>query len=428
MQSHDTEEGVVQRGAAISARCVLLLVIGFLVSSYLLYHHVEVNGGFQSEPSICNFNSSFNCDAVARSSFSELFGIPVASLGVLYYFFFLAFIAVYRRHEKTENKAAFADALFFLSLVSLPETLYLLSASVFVLKTVCPFCALSYLINFLLCGVTFASRDRSSGLLSSISQGFLTLLRGVFGMAPIGSLNASLIIWVCVVAVAFCVQQTPPILRKSVFEKRASVEAILPFVEAWEKNEAQDIPLEFDVEAVDKDFAIGAADPVLTIVEFSDFQCPHCRRAASFMKTIVESHPDKVRVVFKNFPLDNMCNELLKEPFHLFACQAAIMGRCAGLSSDEDFWTMHDGLFGLDSSDWELERLLTLPEELGLDADAIASCMARVDIQRRVEDDIQAGIAAGVQGTPAIYANGRKLEFDRLPQIPDIVDLILRRQ
>jgi protein-disulfide isomerase/uncharacterized membrane protein len=417
-----------KRGGTISARCALLLVIGFLISCYLLYHHVEVNGGFRSEPSICNFNSNFNCDAVARSSFAELFGLPVASLGIVYYFFFLAFVALYRRRESSADKRAYADSLFFLSLISLPETLYLLSASVFVLKTVCPFCALTYLINFLLCWVCGSSKERSSGLLASASSGFLSVARGVLGIRPFGTLNSSLILWLCVVTTAFCALQAPSILEKSVFEKRASVEALLPFIEAWESNEGQDLPVELDLSPLEKDFAIGAAQPTLTIVEFSDFQCPHCKRAAAHMKKIVEAHPDRVRVVFKNFPLDNTCNSLLSDPFHLFACQAAIMVRCAGLISDTAFWTMHDGLFEFESSDWELERLLTLPDELGLDTDSIMSCMSRVDIQQRVEQDVEIGISAGVQGTPAIFANGKRLEFDSFKQLPAIVDLILRRQ
>ena len=159
-------------------------------------------------------------------------------------------------------------------------------------------------------------------------------------------------------------------------------------------------PAPADVEIGDA-YAIGDPDAPITIVEFSDYQCPFCVR--HFQQTyprIVDEYVDAgiVRYVFKDFPLNSI---------HPQAAQAAEAARCAG---DQDaFLEMHDMLFerqmlwgGQDAA----EAFTGFADDLGLDADAFSQCLASGKYEDAVNVDLGQGIELGVTGTPAFFING----------------------
>lgn len=110
-------------------------------------------------------------------------------------------------------------------------------------------------------------------------------------------------------------------------------------VERWERESVQDLGLS------EQDFALGPEDATVTIVEFSDFQCPYCRTSNVKTKTAFEDFPQDVRLVFKNYPLDTSCNDGIEQQLHPVACRAAVFARCAGRESPEKFWEVHDAMF-----------------------------------------------------------------------------------
>ena len=134
-------------------------------------------------------------------------------------------------------------------------------------------------------------------------------------------------------------------------------------------------------------------------------------------------HLDKVRFVFKNYPLDHSCNMQIQEPKHLVACKAAAMARCAGAQGDDLFWKMHDALFQLKWMDAAtMDQLpMTIP---GLDTERFDSCAESAEVMNRVRQDVDAGVLAEVKGTPAIYVNGRLLRAPA-PLLPGILTHIL---
>jgi len=89
----------------------------------------------------------------------------------------------------------------------------------------------------------------------------------------------------------------------------------------------------------------GAARPALTVVEYSDYQCPHCRRGHDELRGLVREHPERVRLVHRDYPLDHHCNDLLKRPFHPQACRYAVLAHCAG--EQGRFWEANDVLYSL---------------------------------------------------------------------------------
>jgi protein-disulfide isomerase len=164
--------------------------------------------------------------------------------------------------------------------------------------------------------------------------------------------------------------------------------------------------------------AKGSPDAPVTIVEFSDFQCPFCEKFfTETLPQIQEEYIDtgKVKLVFKDFPLS----------FHGQAMPAAMTAECAG--EQGKYWEMHDKLFG-EQSRWvdkpEVNDVMKqFADELGLDTDQFNQCFDSNKYADEINADMQEGIAAGVQGTPAFFINGQFISgaqpFEVFKQIID---------
>lgn len=141
----------------------------------------------------------------------------------------------------------------------------------------------------------------------------------------------------------------------------------------------------------------GPADAPITIVEFSDFECPFCSRVNPSIQKIRDTYGDKVRVVFRQFPLD----------IHPNARKAGEAGLCA----DEQgrFWPMHDAMFG-DQKNLAVDGLKALAAGVAdLDAEAFNVCLDSGKFADTVAKDQKEGARAGVSSTPAFFINGRHL-------------------
>ncbi|MBL8177018.1 MAG: thioredoxin domain-containing protein [Bryobacterales bacterium] len=153
----------------------------------------------------------------------------------------------------------------------------------------------------------------------------------------------------------------------------------------------------------------GASRPRITIVEFSDFQCPYCRIAAAKIYDILKMYPNEIRLVFKQFPLDTHSQAEL-------AAQAALAAHAQG-----KFWPLHDKMFA-NSKAINKANILTWAKELGLDMTRFAADVESGKYRRQVEQDLNEGRAVGVSGTPTFFINGKQF---RAQIEPDLLKPIL---
>jgi protein-disulfide isomerase len=164
-----------------------------------------------------------------------------------------------------------------------------------------------------------------------------------------------------------------------------------------------------------EDYRVGSDDAKVKVVEFADFQCPACGHASSAIKQLHSEFGDRVLIVFKNYPLDNTCNQTMNVKMHQYACEAAFAARCAG--SIGKFWDMYYKLFENQNS-IDSTRLLAWQKEAGLSDQQIKECKTSKDILNKIQDDAKQASAAGLQGTPTIFVNGKKfngqVEFESL--------------
>ncbi|HXY40580.1 MAG TPA: thioredoxin domain-containing protein [Vicinamibacteria bacterium] len=154
-------------------------------------------------------------------------------------------------------------------------------------------------------------------------------------------------------------------------------------------------PFRVPVEVADAPVRGNPKAPV-TVVEFSDFQCPFCERARPTVARVREVYGDKVRWVFRHFPLG----------FHE---QAEKAGEAAACAADQGkFWEMHDRLWATHSK-LQVGDLKADAAALGLDTAAFDKCLDSGRHAELVQRDQEAGVAYGVSGTPAFFVNGRPL-------------------
>jgi protein-disulfide isomerase len=141
--------------------------------------------------------------------------------------------------------------------------------------------------------------------------------------------------------------------------------------------------------------ARGPAGAPVTIVEFSDFQCPFCSRITPTLEQVVSKYGSKVRLVFRQFPL----------PMHPNAAKAAEASLCA--NEQGKFWEMHDAMFK-DQGGLAVDGLKTKAAGIaGINAASFNSCLDSGKETPAVQSDMKAGTKAGVNGTPAMFVNGR---------------------
>jgi protein-disulfide isomerase len=139
----------------------------------------------------------------------------------------------------------------------------------------------------------------------------------------------------------------------------------------------------------------GPTTAPVTIVEFSDFHCPFCKRVLPTLTQLESQYGDKVKLVFRDYPIDNL---------HPAARKAHEAARCA--HDQGKFWAYHDALFEK-APKASPEQLKTYAQEVGLDVAAFEQCVNSEAYQAAVQRDVEEGTRVGVTGTPAFFINGR---------------------
>jgi protein-disulfide isomerase len=163
--------------------------------------------------------------------------------------------------------------------------------------------------------------------------------------------------------------------------------------------------------------AFGPAGAPVTIVEFGDFQCPSCRAEAPLLRELIpELFPNKVRIVFKDYPLESV---------HPWARAAAIVGRCIFRQNPPAFWKFYDWDYqNQDEITVENLKSKVLGWAAGnrINSAQLESCIDSKGTDAEVARNISEGKAAGVRGTPTLFVNGVKSSSSQLPVLQQTIE------
>jgi protein-disulfide isomerase len=159
----------------------------------------------------------------------------------------------------------------------------------------------------------------------------------------------------------------------------------------------------------------GNKNAPITVVEFSDFQCPYCARFSPTIDQVLKAYPNEVKFVYKDFPLS----------FHKQAKNAAKAARAAG--EQGKFWEMHDLIF-------EKYNLLTqemfkeFAAKLNLDINKFLADFNSNKYDQLIQQDINLGRQSGVSGTPTLYMNGKRMQARSFDAFKQSIDAILKQK
>jgi protein-disulfide isomerase/uncharacterized membrane protein len=382
----DKTGGVSQPNSSASGRqgiwwaILILSLAGLAISVALARIHFKVHteAGFHS---FCGRGSTFNCDNVARSPYSVLLGLPTAAWGIFGYL--AAAVALWGLRGRRAALTAACGLLLFTGFAALSAVLGSISA--FRLHALCILCAATYGINLLL----FVLALVQAGAIG-LPNAAAALLRFVRE-----SPGKTLVVLIVLGATAVgLVALVPPYWRGGAGQRRKP----LPL-----QNLARG-------EVPGGGHWVGAQKPILTITEFSDYECPYCRQAHAQLRAIVAQFPDRVRLIHRHFPLDQSCNRSVDRPFHQTACRAALIAECAVRVGR--FWEANDYLFEVAGS-LDTQSNQKTAADLNLDPAALDRCM-KGEALAAVKNDIEVGIALKLEGTPAFLVDGQ-VYFGSLP-------------
>ena len=362
-----------------------IAVLGLLDTLYLARSHyrVFVDIGYQS---FCAISRTINCDTVSQSPYAVLFHLPVAVWGIIGYAFFIALLFI-ARHPSADKKRIWS-ILFFLSLSFCIYSILLAILSIFYIHSYCMMCIVGYGINFLLLFYVWLIRKRfdQTGLMKGLWKDIRYLWEVKTRSLPV------------IVSFAMIISAL-----------------LLYFPDYWHLDPP---PLTADIPKgiTEKGHPwIGAENPTLEIIEFTDYQCFQCKKMHFFLRQIVARNPDKVRLIHRHYPMDHKFNPALKDPFHEGSGVMSLLSIYA--AKQNKFWIMNDTLFNLARNKFHLNTR-ELAKKTGLDPKGLSKALFDKDLRTILWLDIKDGMKLGVTGTPAYVIND-KLYLSNIP--PDIL-------
>ena len=380
---------------------LLVTLIGGALALYAtnltiqLAKHQVVNGG------ICNFNEWISCDAVLSTKFATMFGIPVAWFGFIFYLWASVTLLSALFRKKMEKIAASSSIVLVGASAAVLFSIYK-AVQLVILKVLCPVCVGMYLVNIslvllLMPSLGISYRKIGSFLLSYIKS--ILGLRSDLTFSPKPILYSITFLWMFSIGFVGIKQY-----EKSIPELK---EAEKPFImaDALEEHFKQPkVKIPVDPKAPVK----GDTNSGVTIVEFADFECPACKELYDSMKTIWPEIGKEAKLYFMNYPLDQSINHYMKRKLHEHSGLAACAGICA--QEEGDFWSYYDSLFK-DQKEINRDFLLDLAAKHGWDKTKFSERMDSKDVIQRVKNNIEAGAAVDIQGTPYLYINGRQVKY-----------------
>ena len=363
----------------------VLPLLGLALCSYALVHfyHVKLALG---ESFACNINQTFNCDTVARSAWSELFGVPMGVYGAAYFvaLWILLGIGISAHKGARDHLLAYVA----MNVLGVLVSLVLAVISHFVLHAWCISCMGVYAVCLLQLIFLLGQRHKFN-----FKFEVKAIVRGA---------TTALVVVVAAVALHAFAKPRPSRPVPPIAEN-ASISAAEMLLAS---GAAQTIPINRTPYAgLGEDYRRGADHARVRVVEFIDFQCPSCQRMSTALEVLHKEYGARVLFVVKNFPLDKKCHTSMSRSIHEHACDIAVLARCAGQFGK--FWQYHDLAFAAQQDAGE-GTIVAWAKQVGLSDTQISSCRDSRGILEKIQDDIALGSKIGVTGTPAVFINGKK--------------------
>ncbi|WP_413578670.1 DsbA family protein [Bdellovibrio sp. HCB290] len=369
---------------------IIATLIAIGCHTYLTQHFYAVKFGTLEGTSFCNVSSTFNCDTVTASKFASFLGIPMAMWGVAANLILLFLLSI-TRWNLTMDRDKTSRYAFLMATLVLMGSVVMGLISLTAMTTYCLVCIGTYVLSLIsfLGAWKGASNLSVSNLTEDIKDSFVT------DKWFLGSL-------VAIPVFAFIANLMYTETKGFGDMEKISAERVGYWMSAPEQQFDNNKGLTLQ---------LGSEPPVMTIVEFADFFCPHCKHAAPPIHSFVKSHPD-VKLVFKPFPIDGTCNKAVQGGGDGVRCGLAASVFCAEKIAQKG-WAAHDFIFekqaefmGAPVLDKLLDQVAT---STGIAAEELKKCSSDPATLELISAMAKEGEVAQIQGTPTVFVNGKLL-------------------
>jgi uncharacterized membrane protein/protein-disulfide isomerase len=360
----------------------LLGLVASAGATYVHYNLIE-NPDYSS---YCDISATVTCKAAYLSRYGSVGGVPVAVGGLL--FFTWVLLMVWAARGRSAVKESVPAYIFAGSTLGLAVVLYLAYASFFILKEVCPLCVATYVAVI---GVFIVSGGASSVPMSSLPSRFLRDMR-VLVATPLA----------LVVALLFIAGAS---WGMTVFPRESDRPQARPVV-ALNADQQSELAKWWDLQPKSPNFPYDNNGAKVLIVEFADFQCPHCRDTYFALKPVLDKYTANakdVSFVFKTWPLNSHCNASVPVANFVASCDASalyVMAKQKGTADAlKDWFFVHQNELSPDTV-----------RKAATDVAKVGDFQAGYDKAiQEVKTDAAVGTSLSVHSTPTFFINGRAL-------------------
>lgn len=369
----------------------ILLAVG--IHLYLNKHHVDLKMGTGSADSVCNINAKLNCDTAAASPYAEVFGVSIALLGAFTNLLLLTFLLIthFNMSSDTEKTGRYT---FYLSGFIFAVSLVMGAISLFILKSGCPFCMSEYALSLIiLISLWFYTQPNLKFLGSDIADMFSSE-KWVLGCAVAVPVLALVINSMILDSAGF-----------SEIQKNATES-----LDKWRGAPAQNFDLTGGLQ-----YQNGTETAKVVIVEFADFLCPHCKAAYPGVHKFAQNHPD-VKLIFKSFPLDGICNTAVHQSGDGKRCDLAYATYCSEKLAQKG-WAAHNYIFDNQEEIFStpMEKVLgNICQQTGVDCGQMKTCISSEEAHEAIKRMATEGEKAQIGGTPSVFFNNKALPLGQL--------------
>jgi uncharacterized membrane protein len=377
-------------------------LLGLAASAAATYVHYNLIK-FPDYTSFCDLSETVSCKTAYLSRYGSIGGVPVAVGGIVFFAWVLLMLWAGRGKRSAVSDSAPAY-IFAGSTLGLAVVLYLAYASFFVLRQVCPLCVATYVAVI---GIFVVSGGASSVPMKSLPSRAFRDIRVLVG-TPLALVVALLFVagasWGMT---AFPREAERPVIAQA---QPLSTDQRSEFERWW------------DLQPKKENFPFDSGGAKVLIVEFADFQCPHCKQMYFAYKPILDKHlaqnPKDVKFIFKNWPLSSVCNGSVPSIRFNATCEASsayIQAKSKGTSDALKDW------FFLHQEELSPDTVKTAAKNVGKITDFDAQYTKTI---QEIKTDASVGTSIGVDSTPVFFINGRRIPGGGVA--PQYFDLLIQ--
>lgn len=364
---------------------IILTLIGIITSIKLTVIYFDVNFNPYALPSFCSINSVVDCDAVAKTSYSQFLGIPLALWGLCLYSFilflclvdylknikFLGFLEVFKSPQ---------SYIYVISLLSFSISMILACISIFRIEKICLLCVCTYFLDL---AIALVARSWGQGLFYDIKNCFIDFIDAV-------NVKKYLISFVCV-ALVVC----------GILTYTSLSQVLTPQVKKYQS-------IEFFKNLKSNPYKVNGnllGDPGAKIIihEYIDYNCPSCYISNIMLHRAVAELAG-IQVIQHNLPLDSECNPYLAGQIHEHSCMLAkfaIAARAQG-----KFWDMNELLF--ENTPKTEKEVVGLARKMNFDIPDLYEAANSPETAKEIQKEIKDATEEGIIGTPTLIINMNK--------------------